>query len=219
MDEQKQDIQETEEEKAAVEAAAPAESAEQAAEAAEAASDEQVLQVERARHKLRHAHGNLRAVHWFGLHAIVFAVVLYILFSFFVGLVNMPTADMSPRIDSGDLLLYWRLDRDHKANDVIIFDKGGSTYVGRIVAAGGDTVEITDAETVKVNGNTLVESNIYQSTPRYEGFTDYPLTLEEGTYFVLVDAREGGHDSRYFGPVSADEIKGTVVSLLRRHNL
>ena len=48
---------------------------------------------------------------------------------------------------------------------------------------------------------------------------DYPLTLGPDECFVLADRRNGGEDSRYFGPVSKDEIMGTVVTIVRRTNL
>lgn len=190
-----------------------------AATGADAAATDAADELEKAEGKLRHGRAKMSAVHWFGLHAIILITVLYVLFSFFVGITTMPNADMYPRVDAGDLLLFWRLDSTHRAQDVVYFVKDGSPYVGRVVAVGGDTVEITDSETVKVNGNTLMESNIFVDTPRYEGFVDYPLTLPADTYFVLADAREGAHDSRYFGPVSKDEIKGVVVTIMRRQNL
>lgn len=65
----------------------------------------------------------------------------------------------------------------------------------------------------------MIEPNIYYTTPRYEGYTEYPLTLKEGQCFVLADYREGGTDSRYFGTVEENEILGTVISVLRRNNL
>lgn len=191
--------------------------AEVAAQASATAGDDP--EAEKAVRKLRHGRAKMTAVHWFALHLIVFIVVIYVLFAHFVGLTTMPNADMYPRLDAGDLLLYWRLDDTHKAQDVVYFEKDGSSYVGRVVAVGGDSVEITDANTVKVNDNTLMESNIFAETPRYEGFVSYPLTLEQDNYFVLADAREGGRDSRYFGPVSKDEIKGVVVTVMRRQNL
>ena len=84
---------------------------------------------------------------------------------------------------------------------------------------GGDTVEITNEESVRVNGNTLAESRIYSGTPRYEGFVEYPLTLAQDECFVLVDRRNGGEDSRYYGPVSRDEIKGIIITIMRRNNI
>lgn len=155
----------------------------------------------------------------FILHAIIIVIMLWLLFGVFFGLMSAPNNDMYPRIDSGDLLLYFRLDRDPKAQDIVVLRKNDTTYVGRVVAVEGDTVEITDDEKLKINGNAVLESNIFKSTPRYEGFVKYPLTLEAGQCFVLADSRTNAEDSRYFGPVSTDEISGTVISIMRRTNL
>ena len=155
----------------------------------------------------------------FLLHAIVIVIILWLMFGWVFGIMSAPSNDMYPRIDSGDMLLYYRLDRDVMASDVIVLRKNDTVYVARVVAVGGDTVEITDKETLVVNGNTVIENNITEKTPIYEGFVEYPLTLKSGECFVLVDHRNGGEDSRYFGPVSKDEIIGTVITVVRRTNL
>ena len=155
----------------------------------------------------------------FILHALVLMIILCILFLGVVGFATVPNDDMYPRLDAGDLLLFYRLDKDVKAQDIIVFEKNNTRYVGRVVAVGGDTVEITDSESLIINGNTVMESNIFYPTPRYEGYVEYPLTLPQGTCFVLTDKRRGGEDSRYFGPVQSSEIEGIVITVLRRNNL
>ena len=92
-------------------------------------------------------------------------------------------------------------------------------FVCRVVAVAGDVVEITDDEQLKINGHNMIEQNIFYPTARYEGFTEYPLTLGEGQCFVLADWRIGGSDSRYFGPVEKSEILGTVITVVRRNGL
>ena len=91
--------------------------------------------------------------------------------------------------------------------------------MGRVAAHGGDTVEITEDAQLSVNGSTVIENDIYYSTPRYESGIAYPVTLAENEVFVLCDYREGAKDSRYFGPVSKSEIKGKVITIVRRSNL
>ena len=65
----------------------------------------------------------------------------------------------------------------------------------------------------------MIESGIFYSTYPYQGYTEYPLTLKAGECFVLADSRQGGADSRFFGPVKQEEILGTVITILRRNNL
>ena len=156
---------------------------------------------------------------WFAMQVLVFVIVLYVLFAHIVGITTMPTADMYPRIDSGDFLMFYRLDKEPKAQDIVIFEKNETRYVGRVIAAGGDTVEITNDGAVKVNGYNMSETNIFYETYPLEGFTTYPLTLGPQQCFILVDQRKGAEDSRYFGPVDYSEIEGTVITVMRRNNL
>ena len=146
-------------------------------------------------------------------------VLLGLLFGFAFGVTPMENDDMSPRISAGDLLLYYRLADDMVTGDVLVFEKDGEQYVGRIVANPGDTVEVTDQATLVVNGSTVLENDIYYTTPKYDNGPAYPLTLAQDEYFILCDYREGARDSRYFGPVSRDEIKGKVITVIRRSGL
>ncbi len=147
------------------------------------------------------------------------AVLLILLLRLAFGITPMANEDMASRISAGDLLLYYRLADDWTTGDVLVFEKNGEQYVGRIVASGGDTVEVTDQATLVVNGSTVLENDIYYTTPKYDNGVTYPLTLAEDEFFILCDYREGARDSRYFGPVSESEIKGKVITVVRRSGL
>lgn len=153
----------------------------------------------------------------FLVHAFVFVVVVYLIFAGVFGLKTAPNNDMHPRIDQGDLIFFYRLDKEPKAQDVIVFTKNDTTYVGRVVAVGGESVNVTNAGSLYINERSVVEPDIFYPTPPYEGFVNYPLQLEKDQYFVLVDYRDGGEDSRYFGPINQDDIHGTVLAVLRRN--
>ena len=211
------------------------------------------------RKKARKRH--LRALRDLIVRFLLLVLVVYVLFFHMVGLTVMPNGDMYPRIDLGDLVLYYRLEKNIHAQDVIVFEKPTaaleqsydeqeemaeatvraektwwrkaldwlgfrdpaepekSLFICRVVAAGGDTVEISEGERLIVNGNTMMESGIFYNTPEYLGFVEYPLKLGEGEFFVLADHRNGGADSRFFGAVSEEEILGTVITIMRRNNL
>ena len=176
--------------------------------------------------KLSRAEKGVKEYQYFVIRLVVFLAVVWILFFQIVGLTHMNSGDMYPRLDAGDLLLFYRLDKSVKAQDIIVFNKvtpdsGGrkELFVCRVVAVAGDTVEITEDQNLIINGNAMVESNIFYRTPPYEVFTQYPIVLQPGQCFVLADSRMGGNDSRWFGPVNKKEILGTVITVVRRNNL
>lgn len=223
--------------------------------AAEAAKKEE-LKRKRRKRRIR----ELRALL---IKTALLLVVSYVLFFKIVGITVMPNGDMYPRIDSGDLILYYRLDKDVRAQDIIVLKQDGDAlrqmmseregnapdmavrlpgqeggllrglaeklglvlaeneemYVCRVVAAEGDTVEITDGGSLLVNGNSMFERNIFYSTTVYTGFTEYPLKLGEGQCFVMADKRDDGADSRFFGAVDKEQIMGTVITIVRRNSL
>ena len=163
----------------------------------------------------------LRALRSFLFRLIAFVLVVYVLLFHIVGLTMMPSGDMSPRLDAGDLLLFYRIEKNPKLQDIAVIQKkdSGRRFVLRVVACPGDTVEVSEEKGLVVNGNTQIEANIHYPTRPYDNGTEYPLKLNEGEYFVMADYRNGGMDSRYFGPVKQDEIEGVVITLMRRNNL
>ena len=149
----------------------------------------------------------------------ILAVLLYLIFGQIFGIVPMGDEAMSPSILPGDLMFYYRRDGTYRNGDVLIVNRDGESYTGRIAARGGDTVDLTDSGMLSVNGSVVVENRAYGKTFKYDNDQTYPLVLEEGTYFVLGDQRERAKDSRYYGAVSAQEIEGRVIVLLRRNGL
>ena len=146
---------------------------------------------------------------------IMLILVAYLIFTFIFGVKVLKNNDMSPRMSASDLLIYYRLDKEYVANDVLVVNKDGNEYVSRVVAMAGDTVDITENGLV-INGSVQANSNIYFDTGIYEDGIKFPITLNQDEVFVLGDLREGAMDSRYFGPVKYGQIKGKIFVLLRR---
>ena len=161
----------------------------------------------------------MRSLHFSLLSILIIIILVWLMLGVVFGIMKAPSNDMSPRIDYGDLLLYYRFDNKYDINEVVIINKNDTYYLGRVIAVGGDTVDITDDAHLVVNGNMINDPKIFYSTARYEGYEEFPQTIPEGQYFILVDKREGGEDSRYYGPVTKKEIKGSVVTLIRRNNM
>lgn len=147
---------------------------------------------------------------------IILIAVIWILFGFILGLSIVQNDDMMPGIRAGDVLICYRMDKRPTIRELIVLRKNGCEYVGRVVAAYGDKVEIDENSGLMVNDNMVSEEGIFGKTYVSDESNEYPIFLEEDEYFVLCDRREDSEDSRYYGPVDTDEIVGTVIGLYRK---
>lgn len=162
-----------------------------------------------------------------GLYEWVQALVCSVLaavvvFAFGVRVVGVSGGSMRETLQNGDLLLVVNglLCGDYKRGDVVIAAKAafenGEPIVKRVVATGGQTVDIDfDRGIVYVDGQALEEPYIREATHLAEG-TEFPLTVPEGSVFLMGDNRNGSRDSREptLGPVDTRCIIGRAVFLL-----
>jgi len=148
----------------------------------------------------------------------VIAIIAALLFTFVYGLHYNREPGMYPAVKDGDLVLYYRLGKDYRANDVLLVVFEGNAQVRRVIATAGDTVDISE-EGLTINGALQQEPDIHQETQRYAQGAAFPLTLAEDEVFVLGDARENATDSRIYGSVNTRDTQGTVITVLRRRNL
>ena len=139
-------------------------------------------------------------------------------FSFVYGLHYNVDPGMHPAVKDGDLAMYYRWDKNYRADDLVLLTFQGQKQVRRVIATAGDAVDISE-EGLLVNGALQQEPGIYQKTQCYVEGIVFPLTLGENEVFVLGDAREGATDSRIYGPVNIKDTQGTVITILRRRNL
>jgi signal peptidase I len=116
---------------------------------------------------------------------------------------------MAPTLRSGDVVLVARHGGLRPGQLVLLREPGdGAPVVKRLVAVGGQTVEIRDAY-LYVDGVPLDEPYVDHS--RIDGVYFGPKRVPDGSVFVLGDSRNGSIDSRVFGPVRKDAVTGRVV--------
>lgn len=156
------------------------------------------------------------------LHDIVYllaVVILLFVFAFRVAVVSGPSM-YHTLVDGDYLLLVGNIFyRDPKPGDIIVASKsgfeGGEPIVKRVIATGGQTVDIDfDAGIVYVDGVALEEGYTYTPTNEWEGVT-FPLKVDEGCVFVMGDNRNVSKDSRSpeIGLIDTREILGKAVFL------
>lgn len=164
---------------------------------------------------------NKNAIKSFFKKLFLIILVLWLLFTFIFGFFIVYNDDMFPKMVPSDLLMYYRLDKEYYVGDVVVVGKNDADYALRLVASGGDEVDISKEGQLIVNGSYQAETNIFYPTGEYEETSRevrFPMKLKENEVFALGDMRRGAKDSRYFGPVEKDEIKGKVFALYRRSN-
>ena len=147
-------------------------------------------------------------------------LVVVLLFTFVVRLIGVDGHSMVPTLQDGDRLLVLNsiLYDDYQYGDIVVLRKESflaEPIVKRVIATGGQTVDI-DFETgsVYVDGELLKEDYINELTFLEEG-TEFPLTVPEGSIFVMGDNRNNSNDSRDYrlGTVDTRYVIGKAVFL------
>lgn len=156
---------------------------------------------------------NDRKLWWLreSLLLLVLIAAVFILFRFVIGIAIVGGNSMEPTLQDGDFVLYSRIVRQYRPGDVISMRvPSGEYYVKRVIAVGGDTVDLQDGR-VLVNGEPLQDDRGTGETQEETGAVIYPYKVREGNVFVLGDNREVSMDSRAFGEVSRRQIRGKVL--------
>ena len=149
----------------------------------------------------------------------VLAVVM--LFTFVIRMIGVDGHSMVPTLQDGDRLLVLNsmLYHDYQYGDIVILKKnevfGEKPIVKRIIATEGQSVDIDfSTGSVYVDDVLLKEDYINELTFTEEG-TEFPLTVPEGSIFVMGDNRNHSNDSRdsRLGTVDTRYVIGKAVFL------
>ncbi len=158
---------------------------------------------------------NTAVLEWFDALILAFTLAL-ILLLFVFRTSRVSGVSMEPTLYDGEQLIARSFMYQPARGDIVVVD-GYTTYgeplVKRVIALGGDTVNIDfEAGDVFVNGELLDEPYISAPTIRAAD-VQFPITVPEGTLFVLGDNRPRSKDSRYsdIGFIDERDILGEVV--------
>lgn len=154
--------------------------------------------------------------------AILIAVLLALLIrTFIVQAFKIPSGSMLPTLMVGDHILVnkflYRF-RDPARGDVIVFKypvDESRDFIKRVVAVGGETVYMRDRRLYIDCVPPAPECRpiedpwaYYEERMGVGDETHGPTAIPPQSYFVMGDNRHNSQDSRYWGVVSGDKIKG-----------
>lgn len=113
---------------------------------------------------------------------------------------------MYPFLEDGDVCIVWKFNVKFERGDIVTAKVGKKMLIKRIVGLPGETLQIMSG-CVYIDGK-MMEENIYTED---KGLLMNPYVLGENEYFIMGDNRGGSNDSRKFGSVNINDIKGKVM--------
>ena len=146
----------------------------------------------------------------------VAALVVWFIFTFVAGIFICHTNSAYPSVRDGEFCLVNRL-KELKQGSMIVYRHGGEVKFGRIIAFGGEKVEIFN-DYITVDGYGISENVVYPTSPEGSAIS-YPYYVPEGCVFVMNDYRSDISDSRTYGGISTDDVVGTVVFTMRMRGI
>lgn len=149
--------------------------------------------------------------------SVIYAMIaITIIFVFIVRVFSVNGASMIPTLHDDDKIVVSSVIGKIEKGDVVVVGKTptfSESLVKRVIATGGDTVYINFATgKVYVNDAELVEFYVNTPTERQYDIA-FPVTVPEGSIFLLGDNRNESLDSRssLIGCVGEKNIIGKVL--------
>lgn len=115
---------------------------------------------------------------------------------------------MYPTLLDGDICLTIKYKKEPVRYDIVVAKAQGQTIIKRVIGLPGETLEVKNG-VVYIDGEKVDAK--YDFYSKESGVLSEPYTLAGDEYFLMGDNRQESYDSRKFGGVKSDNIKGIVL--------
>ncbi len=136
---------------------------------------------------------------------IIIIIVVILVRTFIATPVRVNGSSMYPTLKGNEIMLLNKLGHIDRFDIVVLkIDGRDDNLIKRIIGLPGETVEIRDNE-IYINDKKIKDKYGYGDTYNID-----KVTLKKDEYFILGDNRIISLDSRVFGTIHKNEIKGTT---------
>lgn len=139
---------------------------------------------------------------------VIIILVVVLIRTFIITPVRVSGDSMFDTLKDGDIMLLKKYDKSYERYDIVVFDRDNDQLIKRIIGLPGEYIECIDG-VIYINDKPIkdIETNLVTN--------DFnKVYIPEHHYFVMGDNRPVSNDSRYFGPVSEKDLKGTVIEFV-----
>jgi signal peptidase I len=143
---------------------------------------------------------------------VAFVLVFGLVRPFVIEAYSIPSESMVPTLEIGDRVLANKFIyhfTEPKKEDIVVFDSVGEgndqTLIKRVVGVAGDEIQVRDG-VLYVNDEAQKEPYLNEEAP-FKGSYG-PTVVPKGHIFVMGDNRGNSADSRVFGPLPLNNLKG-----------
>ncbi len=169
------------------------------------------------------------------IEAILLAVVIaFFIRTFVIQAYKIPSGSMKPTLLIGDHILVSKFNYGvrlplirssiipvgtPKRGDIVVFiypEDRSKDFIKRLIGLPGDTIEIRDKQ-ILLNGLPWSDSHgVYVDNQVFPGAVQPrdnfgPVTVPEGSLFVMGDNRDESYDSRFWGFVPMKDVLGKAL--------
>lgn len=157
--------------------------------------------------------------HWMNILS-AFVVLVSVSYGLFFGTVIINGSSMEPNFTSGDVTIIRTDNKNIEAGDIVTVSgealteaKGGhfDNMIKRVVGMPGQKVSIIDG-IVYVDDVEFSEDYIRGDMDNSQNIE---IQLGDDEFFIMGDNRNYSSDSRHYGPVTRDMIKGYTLFNIR----
>lgn len=148
---------------------------------------------------------------WLIFSIVIITAIISILTTLFFPIMSIHGGSMLPTLEEGNLVVAIKTN-ELERGDVCAFYSGDSVLCKRVIAFGGETVDIDENGIVFIDGVPLSEPQI-SAASLGNADIEFPYSVPDNTYFVMGDNRATSIDSRNeaIGCIQKDQMIGRLV--------